>query len=61
MNAKERQRMQRLEIENKHLRHSLEHVQTVNRNMLYELVDMKTKLELCDLAIHGDPYEESNV
>ena len=53
MTRKERQRMERLEIENRHLRHSLEHAQDVNRNMLYEIVDMKTKLELIDSALHG--------
>ena len=58
MNAKERQRMQRLEIENRELRASLEHVQDVNRKMLYELVDLKTKLELVDIALHGNENGE---
>lgn len=53
MTAKERQRMQRLEIENRELRQALEHHQDVNRRMLYEIVDLKTKLELVDLALHG--------
>lgn len=53
MTAKERQRLQRLEIENRELRQALEHHQDVNRRMLYELVDQKAKLELVDLALHG--------
>lgn len=54
MTAKERQRMQRLEIENRELRQALEHYQDVNRNMLYELVDLKAKLELVRSALDGD-------
>lgn len=53
MTAKERQRMQRLEIENRELRQALEHNKDVNRKMLYEIVDLKAKLELVDLALHG--------
>lgn len=53
MTSKERQRMQRLEIENRELRAALEHQQEVGRKMLYEIVDMKTKLELIDTALHG--------
>ena len=54
MTAKERLRMQRLELENRELRRDLEHVQDVNRKMLYELVDLRIKLELIDSALHGD-------
>ncbi len=53
MTAKERQHMLRLEINNRELRAPLEHCQTVNINMLYELVDMKTKLALVEAALHG--------
>lgn len=53
MTAKECQRMQRLEIENRELRAALEHQQDVGRRMLYEIVDLKAKLELVDLALHG--------
>lgn len=53
MTAKERQRMQRLEIENRELRQALEHHQDANRRMLYEIVELKTKLELVDLALNG--------
>jgi predicted phosphodiesterase len=53
MTAKERQRLQRLEIENRELRAALEHHQDVNRKMIYEIVEMRAKLELVDLALHG--------
>ena len=53
MTAKERQKLQRLEIENRELRHALDHSQDVGRKMLYEIVDLRTKLELVDLALHG--------
>ncbi len=53
MTAKERQRMQRLEIENRELRAALEHHQDVGRKMLYEIVDMKAKLELIESALAG--------
>lgn len=53
MTAKERQRMQRLEIENRELRAALEQYQDVNRKMIYEIVDMRTKLEMVDRALHG--------
>lgn len=53
MTAKEHQRMQRLEIENRELRAALEHHRDVNRKMLYEIVGMKAKLELIDIALHG--------
>jgi hypothetical protein len=59
MNAKERQRMQRLEIENRELRDTVAKNWDVSRNMLYELVELRAKLELVDLAIHGDPYERT--
>ena len=44
MTAKEHQRMQRLEIENRELRAALEHHRDVNRKMLYEVVELRTKL-----------------
>lgn len=53
MTAKERQRMQRIEIENRELRAALNHHQDVGRKMLWEIVELKTKLELIDLALHG--------
>ena len=54
MNSKERQKMQRLEIENRELREKLDHCQDVNRKMIYEIVDMKVKLELIDSALNGE-------
>lgn len=54
MTAKERQQMRRLEIENRELRQALEHHQDVNRRMLYEIVDLKTKLELVSEAVFGE-------
>jgi hypothetical protein len=53
MTAKERQKLQRLEIENRELRQALDHSQDVGRKMLYEIVDLRAKLELVDLALHG--------
>lgn len=53
MTAKERQRMQRLEIENRELRQALEREQSVGRRMLYEIVDLKAKLELVRSALDG--------
>ena len=54
MTRKEQARLLRLEIENRELRQALAHHQDVNRNMLYEVVDLKTKLALVDWALHGD-------
>ena len=54
MTRKEQARLLRLEIENRELRQSLAHHQDVNRNMLYEVVDLKTKLALVDWALHGE-------
>ena len=54
MTRKEQARLLRMEIENRELRKALEHHQDVNRNMLYEVVEMKTKLALVDWALHGD-------
>ena len=54
MTRKEQQRMLRLEIENRELRERLDHFMDVNRKMLYEIVDMKARLELVDYALHGE-------
>ena len=48
MTAKERQRMQRLEIENRELRQALEHHQDVNRRMLYKIVDLTIGLRVTE-------------
>lgn len=54
MTAKELKRVQRLEIENRELRKQLEHYQDVSRQMIYEIVDLKTTLELVNLAVNGE-------
>ncbi len=54
MTAKELKRVQRLEIENRELRKQLEHYQDVSRQMIYEIVDLKTTLELANLAVNGE-------
>lgn len=53
MTAKESQKMQRLEIENRDLRERLIHHFDVYRNQLFEIVEMKAKLELIDSAMRG--------
>ena len=53
MTAKERQRMKRLEIENRELKAVLSKHTDVYRNQLFEIVEMKTKLQLIDMAMHG--------
>jgi hypothetical protein len=57
MTAKELKRVQRLEIENRELRKQLEHYQDVNRQMIYEIVNLKTTLELVNLAVNGEDDE----
>ena len=54
MTAKEAQRMKRLEIENRELRAMLGQHTDVYRNQLFEIVEMRTKLQLIDMALHGD-------
>ena len=53
MTAKEQQRMKRLEIENQELRAMLEKHTAVYRDQLFLVVEMKTKLQLIDMALHG--------
>jgi hypothetical protein len=57
MTAKEKQRMKRLEIENRELKSVLSKHTDVYRNQLFEIVEMKTKLQLIDIAMHGG-YDE---
>ena len=54
MTAKEMQKMKRLEIENRELKAVLSQHTDVYRNQLFEIVEMRTKLQLIDLALHGD-------
>lgn len=57
MTAKEAHRMKRLEIENRELRQQLDKNFQIYRDQLYLIVEMKTKLELIDSALHGGNEE----
>lgn len=57
MTAKELQKMKRLEIENSELRAQIEKHISVYRESLYLIVEMKTKLQLIDMAMHGGDGE----
>jgi len=54
MTAKEKQLMQRLEIENKQLRDRLDKSIDVYRDQAIELIELRTRLELIGLALRGD-------
>ncbi len=51
MNLKETARMRRLETENRHLREALEKQAAIYRDQLYEIVTLKTKIDLIDEAM----------
>jgi hypothetical protein len=53
MTAKDRNRLRKLEIENEYLREKLDQMAQINRNNLYEIVDLKTTLDLVRAAITG--------
>ena len=53
MTAKEAQRMQRLEIENRELREKITKHMSVYGNQLVLICELKARLELIDSAIHG--------
>ena len=55
MNLKETARMRRLETENQHLRETLERQMAIYRDQLYEIVVLKTRLDLVEEAMR---YEE---
>ena len=57
MTAKELQKMKRLEIENSELRAQIEKHISVYRESLYLIVEMKTKRQLIDMAMHGGDGE----
>ncbi len=61
MNAKERMRMQRLEVENAKLRERLKKHLEVYGNMLFELVDAKTRLEMFDFAMQESEIAKRSV
>jgi hypothetical protein len=52
MTKAEEKKMTRLEIENKELRTQLDKHFVVYREQLYELVDLRTRLELIQEAMH---------
>lgn len=54
MTRKEEAKLMRLEIENRELREAVEKGMRIYREQLYEIVDMRTKLEMIQLAIGGD-------
>jgi hypothetical protein len=51
MNLKESARMNRLETENKNLREQLEKTAGHYREQLYEIVELKTRLQLIEQAM----------
>lgn len=51
MTLKESAKMRRLETENKHLRETLEKQAAIYRKQLYEIVVLKTKLDLIEEAM----------
>ena len=51
MTIKETARMRRLETENQHLRETLERQMAIYRDQLYEIVVLKTKLDLVEEAM----------
>ena len=55
MTRKESAKMRRLETENQHLRETLERQMEIYRDQLYEIVVLKTKLDLVEEAMR---YEE---
>ena len=55
MTLKESAKMRRLETENQHLRETLERQMAIYRDQLYEIVVLKTKLDLVEEAMR---YEE---
>lgn len=54
MTAKEAQRMQRLEAENKMLREEISKHMRIYSNTLCELIEAKAKLELVRSALEGE-------
>ena len=55
MTLKESARMRRLETENQHLRETLERQMQIYRDQLYEIVVLKTKIDLIEEVMR---YEE---
>lgn len=55
MTSKESARMRRLETENQHLREALDKQAAIYRDQLYEIVVLKTKIDLINEVME---YEE---
>ena len=53
MTAKERQQMQRLEIENEKLRRRVSEDMRICGDLMIEIIELKTKLELVGSAMRG--------
>ena len=51
MNLKETAKMRRLETENQHLREALEKQAAIYRDQLYDIVILKTKIDLIEEAM----------
>ena len=58
MTAKDRHRLRRLEIENEYLRERLDQQSQIIRNNLYEIVELKTTLDLVRAAITGSEISQ---
>ena len=56
MNSKERAHVTRLEAENAQLRAQIEKHMQIYREQLYELVDLRTQLDLVRAAITKDEH-----
>lgn len=56
MNSKERAHVARLEAENAQLRAQIEKHMQIYREQLYELVDLRTQLDLVRAAITKDEH-----
>lgn len=53
MNKKEQMQMSRLEIENRELRKKLDQSMDVYREQAWELIELRTKLEMIEFALRG--------
>ena len=54
MTAKERQKVERLEMENDSLREAIRHHMDVYGSCLIEIIELKAKLSLVESAIYGN-------
>lgn len=56
MTKAEQNKMMRIEIENKNLRDSIDKHIEIYREQLYEIVDLRTKIEIIEFAIVGGDH-----